>query len=102
VGGAWRDPVPLAHWTSGVRSLSRARPGGALRRPSGATVSRLVDPSTLLDYGGTVFEGERRPPRSRAYRIAGYLDDLDALRLTFLVNERAGVPEVRPFGGQFG
>jgi hypothetical protein len=55
-----------------------------------------------LDYGGTVFEGERRPPRSRAYRIAGYLDDLDALRLTFLVNERAGVPEVRPFGGQFG
>jgi hypothetical protein len=45
---------------------------------------------TLLDYGGTVFEGEQPPTRSRAYKIPGYRDDLDALRLIFLVNERAG------------
>jgi hypothetical protein len=44
---------------------------------------------TLLDYDGTIFEGERPPPPSRAYTIPGYLDDLDALRLIFQVNERA-------------
>jgi hypothetical protein len=44
---------------------------------------------TLLDYGGAVFEGEEPPPDSRAFRIPGFLDDLEALRLIFLVNERA-------------
>jgi hypothetical protein len=44
---------------------------------------------TMLDYGGTVFEGEEPPPASSAFRIPGLLDDLEALRLIFLVNERA-------------
>jgi hypothetical protein len=44
---------------------------------------------TLIDYGGTAFEGEQPPPRSRAYTIPGYLDDLNALRLIFKLNERA-------------
>jgi hypothetical protein len=44
---------------------------------------------TLLDYGGAVFEGEEPPPGSRAFSIPGFLDDLEALQLIFLVNERA-------------
>jgi hypothetical protein len=44
---------------------------------------------TMLDYGGPVFEGEEPPPGSRAYDIPGFLGDLEALRLIFLVNERA-------------
>ncbi len=44
---------------------------------------------TLLDDGGTIFEGEEPPQGSRAYTIPGRLDDLEALRLIFLVNERA-------------
>ena len=44
---------------------------------------------TMLDYGGSVFEGEEPPSGSRAFSIPGFLDDLEALRLIFLVNERA-------------
>jgi hypothetical protein len=44
---------------------------------------------TMLDYGGTVFEGEEPPAGSRAFGIPGFLDDLEALRLIFLVNEQA-------------
>jgi hypothetical protein len=44
---------------------------------------------TMLDYGGSVFEGEEPPPGSRAFSIPDFLDDLEALRLIFLVNERA-------------
>jgi hypothetical protein len=44
---------------------------------------------TLLDYGGAVFEGEEPPPGSRAFRIHGFLNDLEALQLIFLINERA-------------
>lgn len=44
---------------------------------------------TLLDYGETVFEGEAPPPGSRAYVIPGRLQDLEALRLIFAINERA-------------
>jgi len=44
---------------------------------------------TLRVHGGTVFEGETPAPGSRAYTIPGFLDDLEALRLIFLVNERA-------------
>jgi hypothetical protein len=44
---------------------------------------------TLRDYGGTIFEGEEPPASSRAYTIPGRLDDLEALRLIFQVNERA-------------
>jgi hypothetical protein len=44
---------------------------------------------TLLDYGGTVFDGEEPPPGSRAFGISGLIDALEALRLIFLVNERA-------------
>jgi hypothetical protein len=52
----------------------------------------FVDSSTLqamLDCGGAVFEGEEPPAGSRAIVIPGFLDDLEALRLIFLVNERA-------------
>jgi hypothetical protein len=82
-----------SHWHTGqVESAASAERGPEVR--FAALPGRLfLDSSTLqtlLDYGVTIFEGERPPPRSRAYRIAGYLDDLDALRLTFLVNERAG------------
>lgn len=44
---------------------------------------------TLLDNGATIFEGEQPPRGSRAYTIPGRLDDLEALRLIFAVNERA-------------
>lgn len=44
---------------------------------------------TLLDYGGPVFEGEEPLPSDRAWAIPGVLDDLEALRLIFVVNERA-------------
>jgi hypothetical protein len=34
---------------------------------------------TMLDYGGSVFEGEEPPSGSRAFSIPGFLDDLEAL-----------------------
>jgi hypothetical protein len=40
---------------------------------------------TLLDFGGAIFDGEE--PRRTSIR--GHREDLDALRLIFLVNERA-------------
>jgi hypothetical protein len=40
---------------------------------------------TLLDFGGTIFDGEE-PTRTS---IPGHLEDMEALRLIFLVNERA-------------
>ena len=53
----------------------------------------LLDSSTLqtlLGYGEFVFENVAPPPADRARRIPGSLDDLDALRCIFQVNERAG------------
>jgi hypothetical protein len=83
-----------SHWHTGqVESAASAERGPEVR--FAALPGRLfLDSSTLqtlLDYGGTVFEGERPPPWSRAYRIAGYLDDLDALRLTFLSERACGL-----------
>jgi hypothetical protein len=40
---------------------------------------------TLLDFGGTIFDGDE-PTRTS---IPGHLEDIEALRLIFLVNERA-------------
>jgi hypothetical protein len=51
-----------------------------------------LDTSTLqklFDYGGVVFEGEPFEPVGRATRVKGLSDELDALRMIFLVNERA-------------
>jgi hypothetical protein len=44
---------------------------------------------TLLDYGGSIFEGEDVRQHDRAHAVAGFLDDLAALRAIFTVNERA-------------
>ena len=51
-----------------------------------------LDTSTLqkvFDYGGVIFEGEPFEPVGRATRVKGLSDELDALRMIFLVNERA-------------
>lgn len=44
---------------------------------------------TLMGYGEFVWENVEPPPRDRAYSMPGFLDDLEALRLIFQVNERA-------------
>jgi hypothetical protein len=43
----------------------------------------------MLDYGGAVFEGDQPPVGDGCYSMPGFVDDLDALRSIFLVNERA-------------
>lgn len=51
-----------------------------------------LDTSTLqalFDYGGLIWENEEPALSSRASRIQGFTDELEALRLTFQVNERA-------------
>jgi hypothetical protein len=51
-----------------------------------------LDTSTLqkvFDYGGVIFEGEPFEPVGRATRVKGLSDELGALRMIFLVNERA-------------
>lgn len=51
-----------------------------------------LDTSTLqklFDYGGVIFEGEPFEPIGRAARVKDLSDELDALRMIFLVNERA-------------
>jgi hypothetical protein len=45
---------------------------------------------TLLDYGEFIWENVESPPGDRAHEIPGFLDDLDALRTIFQVNDRAG------------
>jgi hypothetical protein len=52
-----------------------------------------LDTSTLQslhDFGGEVFEGEPFIPVGRLAKDAGIPDELDALRMIFAVNERAG------------
>jgi hypothetical protein len=44
---------------------------------------------TLYDFGEQVFEGERLQPVGRAARVPGLADEIDALRMIFLLNERA-------------
>jgi hypothetical protein len=51
-----------------------------------------LDTSTLqklFDHGGVIFEGEPFEPVGRAARVKGLSGELDALRMIFLVNERA-------------
>ncbi len=51
-----------------------------------------LDPSTLqklYDFGGEVFEGELFEPVGRAARVQGLADEIDALRMIFMLNERA-------------
>ena len=51
-----------------------------------------LDTSTLqklFDYGDVIFEGESFQPVGRAARVKGLSDELGALRMIFLVNERA-------------
>jgi hypothetical protein len=43
-----------------------------------------------MRYGNFVWENVRPSPGDRAYSIPGFLGDLEALRLIFQVNERAG------------
>ena len=51
-----------------------------------------LDTSTLqklYDFGGEIFEGEPFEPVGRAARVEGPADEIDALRMIFMVNERA-------------
>jgi hypothetical protein len=51
-----------------------------------------LDTSTLqnlYDFGGEIFEGEPFEPGGRAARVQGLADEVDALRMIFMVNERA-------------
>jgi hypothetical protein len=51
-----------------------------------------LDTSTLhklYDFGGVIFEGEPFEPVGRAVRVQGLADEIDALRMIFMVNERA-------------
>jgi hypothetical protein len=50
-----------------------------------------LDTSTLqklFDYGDVIFEGEPFKPVGRAARVKGLSDELGALRMILLVNER--------------
>ena len=44
---------------------------------------------TLYDFGGVIWEGEPFEPSGRAATVEGLAEDLSALRMIFLVNERA-------------
>jgi hypothetical protein len=45
---------------------------------------------TVYDYGEVIWEGEGFKPTGRAARVRGLAEEVDALRVIFLVNERAG------------
>ena len=51
-----------------------------------------LDTSTLqklYDFGGEIFEGEPFEPVGRAARVPGLADEINALRMIFIINERA-------------
>ncbi len=51
-----------------------------------------LDTSTLqklYDFGGEIFVGEPFEPVGRAARVQGLADEIDALQMIFMVNERA-------------
>jgi hypothetical protein len=51
-----------------------------------------LDTSTLqklYDFGGEIFEGEPFEPVGRAARVEGLADEIEALQMIFMVNERA-------------
>ena len=43
----------------------------------------------MYDFGGVVFEAEPFEPFGRAAKVEGFQGELDALRMIFLVNQRA-------------
>jgi hypothetical protein len=64
--------------------------------PVGAWLSlpRRIYPDTstlqkLYDFGGEIFEGEPFEPVGRAARVQGLAGEIDALRMIFMINERA-------------
>jgi hypothetical protein len=66
---------------------------GPLERFAALPTRLFLDSSTLqtlLDYGEFIFENVAPADEDRAWRIAGFPDDLDALRRVFHVNQRAG------------
>jgi hypothetical protein len=51
-----------------------------------------LDTSTLqklYDFGGEIFEGEPFEPVGRSARVQGLVNEIDALRMIFVINERA-------------
>jgi hypothetical protein len=44
---------------------------------------------TVYDYGEVIWEGEAFEPIGRAAKVEGLAEELDALRMIFLVNQRA-------------
>jgi hypothetical protein len=51
-----------------------------------------LDTSTLqnlYDFGAEIFEGDLFEPDGRAARVQGLADEIDALRMIFMVNQRA-------------
>jgi hypothetical protein len=51
-----------------------------------------LDTSTLqklYDFGGEIFEGEPFEPGGRSARVQGLAGEIDALRMIFMINERA-------------
>ena len=44
---------------------------------------------TVYEWGGVIWEEEPFEPTSRAMKVAGFDREIDALRLIFLVNQRA-------------
>jgi hypothetical protein len=51
-----------------------------------------LDTSTLqklYDFGGEIFEGEPFEPVGRSARVHGLADEIDAMRMIFMINERA-------------
>ena len=51
-----------------------------------------LDTSTLqmlYDFGGEIFEGEPFEPVGRLARVQGLADEIEALRMIFMINERA-------------
>jgi hypothetical protein len=51
-----------------------------------------LDTSTLqnlYDFGGEIFEGEPFAPHGRAAHVQGLADEIDALQMIFMVNQRA-------------
>jgi hypothetical protein len=45
---------------------------------------------TVYDCGEVIWEGERFQPTGRAARVEGLHEEINALRMIFLVNQRAG------------
>ena len=49
---------------------------------------------TVSDHGGFVFENVEPPAKARIRKVPGGMQELDALRLIFLANQRNSIPMV--------